>query len=210
MAPMHALAVGFGLGFFVSLQLGPMSLFLVRSTLRGGWHVGVAIGAGIAVVDALYAACGAAGAAPLVAIGPARVVLGLAGAAVLLALGMRTLYSAFRVRHGGEVRAEVATPRRAFMTSLAGTASNPLTIASWAAIFAAASAAGAADTTGGAVLLVAGVGIGSLAWVCLLAGGTAIARQAIGERAVRAADAVAGLGLVGFGGALALGAARDG
>ena len=49
-------SVGFGLGFVVALQLGPMSLFLVRSTLRDGWAVGAAIGAGIAAVDALYAA----------------------------------------------------------------------------------------------------------------------------------------------------------
>ena len=61
---------------------------------------------------------------------------------------------------GGEVAADVATPRRAFLTALGGTASNPLTIGSWAAIFAAASVAGAADTTAGAVLLVAGVGAG--------------------------------------------------
>ena len=50
---MHAFAVGFGLGFFVALQLGPMSLFLMRTTLRAGWLAGLAIGAGIAVVDAL-------------------------------------------------------------------------------------------------------------------------------------------------------------
>jgi putative LysE/RhtB family amino acid efflux pump len=205
----HALFVGFGLGFLVALQLGPMSLFLVRSTLRGGWRVGLAIGAGIAVVDALYAACGAAGAAPLLAVGPTRVVLGALGAAVLVVLGVRTLYSAFRVRHGGEVRAEVATPRRAFATSVAGTASNPLTIASWAAIFAAASAAGAADSAGGYVLLVAGVGLGSLAWGTVLSGGTAAARRAIGDRAIRVADTVAGLGLIAFGGALAIGAKQD-
>jgi putative LysE/RhtB family amino acid efflux pump len=203
---MHALFVGFGLGFFVALQLGPMSLFLVRSTLRAGWRVGLAIGAGIALVDALYAAAGAAGAAPLLAVGPLRVVLGLIGAAVLIVLGVRTLYSAFRVRHGGEVRSEVATPRRAFMTSLAGTASNPLTIASWAAVFAAASAAGAADSTGTYVLLVAGVGLGSLAWVATLATGTAVARRAVGDRAIRVADTIAGLGLLAFGGVLAVGA----
>ena len=191
---MHAFAVGFGLGFFVSLQLGPMSLLLMRTTLRAGWLAGLAIGAGIAVVDGLYAACGAAGAAPFLAFEPVRLALGLVGAAVLIGLGARTLYSAFRVRLGGEVDAEVATPRRAFLTSLAGTASNPLTIASWAAIFAAAS---------GAVLLVAGVGLGSLVWVSALATGTALARRTIGQRAIRAADAIAGLDLVGFGGALA-------
>ena len=200
---MHALVVGFGLGFFVALQLGPMSLFLVRSTLRAGWTAGIAIGAGIAVVDSLYAACGAAGAAPLLTIQPMRATLGLIGAAVLVALGARTLYAAFRVRHGGEIHAEVATPGRAFVTSLAGTASNPLTIASWAAIFAAASAAGAADTSSGAVLLVVGVGLGSLVWVTTLATGAAVARRAIGYRAVRVADAVAGLGLLGFGAGLA-------
>ncbi len=206
---MHALAVGFGLGFLVALQLGPMSLLLVRSTLRAGWAVGLAVGAGIAVVDALYAAAGAAGAAPLLTFEPVRVVLGLVGAVVLVVLGARTLWSAFRVRHGGEADAEVATPRRAFATALAGTASNPSTIASWAAIFAAASAAGAADTASGAVLLVVGVGIGSLTWVTLLASGTAIARRAVGERAMRIADSLAGAGLIAFGGALAYGATRE-
>src|SRR5215217_5054153 len=161
---MKPLLIGFGLGFFVALQLGPMSLFLIRSTLRAGWRTGLAIGAGIAVVDALYAACGAAGVAPFLTIEPVHVALGLTGAVVLVAIGVRTLYAAFRVRLGNEVETEVSTPRRAFLTSLAGTASNPLTIASWAAIFAAASAAGAARTPGGAVLLVAGVGLGSLAW----------------------------------------------
>jgi len=201
----HALTVGFGLGFLVALQLGPMSLFLVRSTLRGGLAVGLAIGAGIAVVDLLYAAAGAAGAAPLLTIGPLRVILGLVGATVLIVLGLRTLHSALRVRQGLEVADEVADPRRAFLTSLGGTASNPLTIASWAAVFAAASVAGAAETTGAAVLLVAGVGLGSLAWVTALATGVAVARRAAGDNALRTADAIAGIGLLGFGGVLAYG-----
>jgi putative LysE/RhtB family amino acid efflux pump len=206
---MHAAIVGFGLGFFVALQLGPMSLLLIRSTLREGWRVGLAIGLGIASVDALYAAAGAAGAAPLLAIGPLRMLLGLLGAAVLVLLGARTLHAAVRVRIGGEVPGEVATPRRALLTALAGTASNPATIASWAAIFAAASAAGAARGADGAALLVAGVALGSLAWVSALASALALARRALGERALRVADAAAGLGMIGFGGALAYSAAHD-
>ena len=58
---MHTVLVGFGFGFLVAMQLGPMSLFLVRSTLVGGWSVGLAIGAGVALIDAAYALCGAAG-----------------------------------------------------------------------------------------------------------------------------------------------------
>ncbi|HUZ68754.1 MAG TPA: LysE family transporter [Candidatus Saccharimonadales bacterium] len=200
---MHAAAIGFGLGFFVALQLGPMSLFLIRSTLRSGWRVGLAIGAGIACIDGLYAAAGAGGATPLLNIQPVRLTLGLIGAAVLIWLGACTLYSAVRVRVGGETPFETSTPRRAFLTALGGTASNPSTIVSWGAMFAAASTAGLVHTTSAAVVLVAGVAIGSLTWVTMLATGVALARRSMSVRAVRVTDGVAGAALVGFGGVLA-------
>jgi putative LysE/RhtB family amino acid efflux pump len=202
---MNVLALGFGFGFVVAAQIGPMSLFMIRSTLASGLRVGLAIGAGIAVIDALYAAAGAAGAAPLLAIGPLRTVFGLVGAAVILALGVRTLLHARRPREESG-RPTVATPRRAFLVSLAATSANPATIASWAAVFAAAGAAGAADRPLGTALLVAGVGLGSLAWVTLLATGAAGARRALGERVIRTADVVAGTGLLVFAGALAVSA----
>jgi putative LysE/RhtB family amino acid efflux pump len=206
---MHAAVVGFGLGFLVAVQLGPMSLFLIRSTLRRGWAIGLAIGAGIAVVDGLYSALGAAGAAPFLATPSLRLVGGLAGAAVLAWLGGRTLWSAIRVRGAHEVEGDVAGPQRAFLTALGATASNPATIASWAAIFAAANGAGAAGSAGGQALLVAGVAVGSATWVMTLATGTAVVRRAAGRRAMRAADVLAGVGLLGFGGALAYASLRD-
>ncbi len=206
---MHPALVGFGLGFLVALQLGPMSLFLIRSTLRAGWRVGLAIGAGIALVDGAYAACGAAGAAPLLDVEPVRVLLGIAGGVLLIAIGLRTLHQAFRVRLGLETVYEMADPRRAFLASVAGTASNPATIASWAAIFAAASTTGNAATSAAAVLLIAGVALGSLAWVSTLASAVAIARRGLGVRATRLADAVAGLGMLGFGGALLYSTTRE-
>jgi putative LysE/RhtB family amino acid efflux pump len=206
---MHSLIVGVGLGCFVAMQLGPMSLFLIRSTLRAGWRTGLSIGAGIAIIDGIYAACGASGAAPLMSVGPVRLILGLAGAVFLVALGARTIYTAMHVRVGAEAPSDVAKPSRAFRTALAGTASNPATIASWAAIFAAANTAGAAGSTTAAVLMVVGVSVGSLAWVTALASGVAIARRGLGERALRVADGIAGLGLLGFGGALAYSSAHD-
>jgi putative LysE/RhtB family amino acid efflux pump len=200
---MHAAAVGFGLGFFVALQLGPMSLFLIRSTLRSGWKVGCAIGVGIAAVDGLYAAAGAGGATPLLSIEPVRLGLGLLGAAVLIGLGTRTVYTAVRVRVGSESPTDVATPGHAFLAALAGTASNPSTIVSWGAIFAAASTAGLVHTTATAVLLVAGVTIGSLTWVIVLATGVALARRSMSPRAVRVTNGGAGAGMIGFGAVLA-------
>jgi threonine/homoserine/homoserine lactone efflux protein len=63
----------------------------------------------------------------------------------------------------GETPAESATRRAAFLTAPGGRASNPLTIASGAAVFAAASTAGAERTTPEAILLVAGVTIDGFA-----------------------------------------------
>lgn len=105
---LHSALVGFGLGFFAVLQLGPMSLLLIRSTLRGGSRVGLAIGAGIAPIDSIYAACGAAGVAPLLEIEPVRWMLGLAGGAFLVVLGLRTLHSGVRTRLAGEAVARLA------------------------------------------------------------------------------------------------------
>ena len=101
---MHtSFAIGFGLGFFVAAQLGPISLFLIRSVMRGAVITGLAIGAGAAVVDTGYACLGVAGRR---AAGLDRAhcssCSGCVGAAVLVALGLRTLWSAFRVRLGGE------------------------------------------------------------------------------------------------------------
>jgi putative LysE/RhtB family amino acid efflux pump len=205
---MGALFVGFGLGFFVAAQLGPLSLLLIRSTLRSGVAIGLAIGAGVAVIDTLYAAAGAAGAAGLLSIEPLRIAFGLVGAAVLVYLGVHTMMSAFRVRLGGEVEDEVSSPRRAFATALGATASNPLTIASWAAVFTAAGAAGAASE-GGVAMLLLGVGIGSLTWMSILATGVSIARRWVGDGLLRTVDVLAGAGLIGFGGLLAVRTLND-
>lgn len=203
---MHSVLIGFGLGFLVALQLGPMSLLLIRSTLRDGVRVGLAIGAGVAVIDALYAALGAAGAASLLSIGPLRLVLGVLGTAVLVLLGVKTLLAAVRVRAGLEGPDDVGDPRSAFRTSLGATASNPLTIASWAGIFAAATT----GTSTNPVPLVVGVAIGSATWMALLASGVAVARRSVGPRAVVVAEGIAGLGLLGFAGVLGYRTATDG
>jgi putative LysE/RhtB family amino acid efflux pump len=207
---MTALTVGFGLGLFVGAQPGPVSLLCVRSVLRGALPVGFAIGAGAAVIDLLYASLGLAGAATMLEIDGLRVALGAIGAAVLAAIGARTLWSAFRVRLGGESQAEVATPLRAFLTSLAATASNPLTIATWAAIFGAAgSVTGAASSAGSAAAMLAGVGLGTLTAFSALSLLVALVRGRFGPRLLAVVDAVAGAGLLGFAGALGWRTAHD-
>ena len=79
---MTAFIVGFGLGFLVAAQLGPISLLAIRSTLRNGVVVGVAIAGGVAVIDTLYAAFMTALAATAGAGG---------GAALLAGIGLGSL-----------------------------------------------------------------------------------------------------------------------
>ncbi len=193
---------GLGLGFFVAAQVGPISLLCARSVLRGRLRTGLAIGAGAALVDLAYACLGVAGAAPLLRIAALHLALGLVGAAVLLGLGARTLWSAFRVRAGAETPAELASPLRALRVSLAATASNPLTIASWAGLFVAASSASVATSAATTSALLVGIMLGSFAWFSILSLGMTALRRRIGERSLRAADILAGLGLLGFGGLL--------
>ena len=197
-----AFATGFGLGFLVAAQIGPISLLCVRSVLRGRLRTGLGISLGVAIVDIAYAALGVAGVTQLLRLPQLRLALGLAGAAVLLTIGGRTLRSAFRIRSGLQTAEETVSAARALRTALVATASNPLTILSWAAIFAAASTARVAHTTPAAVTLVAAIGCGSFTWYVLLSVAAAIARRRVGPRALRIADALSALGVMSFGGLL--------
>jgi putative LysE/RhtB family amino acid efflux pump len=195
-----ALALGFGLGLFVAAQIGPVSLLIARSVLRGSLRIGLAMAAAVALIDLLYASLGLAGAARLVdAADGARVALGLLGAAVLVVLGARTLWSGFRARLGLETIAEVATPRRAFATALASTALNPLTIALWTAAFPAAAATTATESVVTTLALLVGVGLGTLSWYTAFSTALSLARRRVGPRLLAAVDVTAGAGVVGFG-----------
>jgi threonine/homoserine/homoserine lactone efflux protein len=192
-----SLTTGFGLGLLVAAQVGPIWLLCARTALRTGLPGGLAVGLGAAVVDTAYACLGVAGMARILELPGLRTGLGLAGAAVLLLLGVRTLWAARRGPAAGE-EAPGLPPLRALRTSLLATASNPLTIVTWAAIFAAAVAAGVARSLPQVVTLLAGVGIGSMTWFALLSGGMAVLGRRLGAPALRLADLVAGTGLVAF------------
>jgi hypothetical protein len=80
---------GYGLGLFLAAQVGPVTLLIVRSVLRGGRAVavGLAMAAAVAAIDLAYAIVGLAGVGRLLNGGSARLWLGLASAAILVAIG---------------------------------------------------------------------------------------------------------------------------
>src|SRR5919197_6512745 len=118
------MAAGFGLGLLLAAQVGPVTLLIVRSVLRGGRAiaVGLAMAAAVAFIDLLYAGLGLAGAGQLLHTRVAGLALGLLSAAILVGIGARTLWRGLRARSGTESDDEVATPKQAFGTAVAATA----------------------------------------------------------------------------------------
>jgi putative LysE/RhtB family amino acid efflux pump len=197
-----ALFAGWSIGVLVALPLGPISLLIIRATLRNSIASALAIAVGVASVDVCYATCGALGAGRLLAGHPGmKLALGLAGIGVLAYMGVKTMWTALRVRLGAETEQELRSPSGALVTGLLVTASNPLTILSWAAVFAAASVGHRlADGTPWFLL---GIGLGSLTSDGALIALTASVRQRLTERMLRWADAGAGAGILGFASVLA-------
>ncbi len=194
-----ALLAGLGIGALAAAAVGPIWLLCVRTSARFGWRSGAAIGLGASLVDLGYAVLGALGAAALLQVAPLRIGLGLLGAAVLVFLGARTLRDAWRIRVGAEFEGEVVVPRQALRTGLLATASNPLTILTWGAVFSGAAASNVAAGPASAAAFVLGIGLGSLLFHLTLAAFAAALGGRMGSTALRWTDVVSGVGLIGFG-----------
>jgi putative LysE/RhtB family amino acid efflux pump len=200
---------GYGLGLFLAAQVGPVTLLIVRSVLRGGraLAVGLAMAAAVVVIDLGYAIVGLAGVGSLLNEGSLRVWFGLVSAAVLIGIGTRTLWIGWRARMGFESPEEVVDPSRAFATAIAATVLNPLTIALWTVSFPAA--APTTDSTASAAALLLGVGLGTLTWYGGFSTAVALTRKRLGDRLLRIVDLAVGSGLILFGSLLAYRTLRE-
>ena len=186
-----ALAVrGFVLGFTIAAAVGPISLLVIRRTIAEGWVVGMASGLGVATADGTYGAIAAFGLGAITQLlVEARPVLGLAGGLFLLWLAWTT------------ARAEphdpaTAPPRRgglpgAYLSILALTLTNPMTILSFAALFAGLGIA--AGDTAGAAFLTVGVLLGSTAWWVVLTSAASAVRGRITRAWIRRINVASGL-----------------
>jgi threonine/homoserine/homoserine lactone efflux protein len=197
-----AVVAGLAIGALTAANVGPIWLLCLRTSARFGWKPGIAIGTGAALVDFAYAVLGALGAAALLQVPALRISLGLAGAVVLVVLGIRTLHAAYRIRLGAEDDGEVVSPRAALRTGIIATASNPITILTWGAVFSGAAVAQVADTGSSAWAFVAGIALGSWIVHAILATIGSRIGSRIGERGLRWTDIVSGSGLVLFGAGL--------
>jgi putative LysE/RhtB family amino acid efflux pump len=205
------LLAGFGLGVLLAAQIGPVTVLVLRSILRGGRAlvVGFAMAGAVALVDVLYATVGLAGAGELLQADRLRLALGLVSGAILVAVGVRTIWTGMRARLGLELADDVLGPRRAFVTAVAATALNPLTIALWTVSFPAAAPDAAGSSIAHAAAVLAGVALGTLTWYCGLAASAVLARDRIGPRFLAGIDIGTGGVLVAYGGLLGYRALDD-
>jgi threonine/homoserine/homoserine lactone efflux protein len=205
------LLAGVALGAVLAAQVGPVTLLIVRSVMRGGraLAVGIAMAGAVALVDVLYAALGLAGAGSLLGAPGLRLALGLASAALLVVIGARTLWRGLRARTGLETDDEVVTPRRAFATAVAATALNPLTIALWTISFPVAAPAASTGSASAGVAVLCGVAVGTLGWYVGFAVAVACARRRLGGRLRAVVDVAVGVALLGLGAHLGQRAIRE-
>jgi len=181
---------GLVVGLSIAAPVGPIGLLCIRRTLAGGRLSGLASGLGAATADAVYGCVAGLGLTAVSAflVGQ-RSGLGLVGGLFLCWLGVRTFLSRPAVQ-AAEIRGDGLAG--AFLSTLALTLTNPLTIFSFAAVFAGLGFDGGAGK-GGAGTLVAGVFAGSSLWWLLLSSGVGLLRGRMGPAMMAGINRVAGV-----------------
>lgn len=184
------------LGFTIAATVGPITMLTIRRTLAYGWAIGFASGLGVVTVDTTYGAVAAFGITAVsdVLVAIARP-LALVGGVFLIYLGLRTM------------RSQPIDPRNAdpagrpsvlsAYASIVGlTFTNPLTILAFAALFVSFGVSGSVID---ALLVVIGVGLGSLLWWIILTTTLAVIRHRLSARSLRAANVLSGAVITIFG-----------
>jgi threonine/homoserine/homoserine lactone efflux protein len=129
------LAQGGAIGFLVAAAIGPIAMLCIRTTLERGRIAGIAAGMGVAVADTIYAAIGAYGISFVgAALSSGEAWLKLVGGIVLIGFG---IYLARKQPIAQADEQEVPKSIAAdFAMTLALTLTNPMTILSFAGLFA--------------------------------------------------------------------------
>jgi threonine/homoserine/homoserine lactone efflux protein len=194
---------GLVIGFTIAAAVGPISVLTVRRTIAHGRVYGLASGLGVALADASYGAVAAFGLTALTSIlVGARTGLALVGGVFLVWLAIRTI----RARPASTA---VVTDNRpglaaAFLSIYGLTMTNPMTILSFAGIFAGLGLAGRGGLE--AALLTVGVFLGSSLWWAGLTAAVGRLRERITPRVLHGINLVSGTVLLAFG-SLAIAAA---
>lgn len=166
---------GLLIGFSIAAPVGPIGVLCIRRTLAQGRVVGLVSGLGAATADALYGLVAAFGLTFISSfLIQQEMALRVVGGLFLLYLGIRTFMTRpSETEASGGARAGLVG---AYTSTLLLTLTNPLTILSFAAIFAGLGVADTGGDYGAASVVVIGVFLGSALWWLLLSSGANLLR----------------------------------
>lgn len=188
---------GLLIGFSIAAPVGPIGVLCIRRTLTEGRAAGLVSGLGAATADALYG-CIAGFGLTLISnfLVSQQLWLRLVGGLFLCYLGLKTLLSK---------PAEQAAVAKgsgllgAYASTFFLTVTNPMTIISFAAIFAGLGLASSTGSYAAAGVLVAGVFLGSALWWLLLSGGVGLLRDRFNTAGLLWVNRISGVIITGFG-----------
>jgi threonine/homoserine/homoserine lactone efflux protein len=191
------LARGGAIGFLVAAAIGPIAMLCIRTTLERGRIAGIAAGMGVAVADTIYAAIGAYGISFVgAALTSGESWLKLVGGIVLIAFG---IYLARKQPVNATEEREVPKSIVAdFGMTLVLTLTNPMTILSFAGLF-----AGVSGLRGFPLIeipaLLLGVFVGSAVWWVALAFVIGLIRHKISPTTMLWINRGSAAAIIGFG-----------
>jgi threonine/homoserine/homoserine lactone efflux protein len=186
---------GVALGFPIAAAVGPISLLTIRRTLAHGRLYGMVSGLGVATADATYAGVAAFGLTAITAaLVGVRGVLGLVGGGLIVLLAIRTLTSSPAETATAEPRPSLPG---AYLSIFALTMTNPMTILSFAAVFAGLGVIGQGGAE--AALITLGVFIGSALWWVVLTTSVGMLRARVSLPALTMINCASGGILLVFG-----------
>lgn len=194
------MARGLAIGLAIAAPVGPIGVLCIRRTLAEGRLAGFVTGLGAATADTVYGAIAAFG---LTAVSAFLVSqqdwLRLIGGAFLCYLGVRTFVAkpAPPVASAGDKSSR--TLAGDYGTAFLLTITNPLTILSFAAVFAGLGLGSGYDDLASALLLVTGVFTGSALWWLVLSGAVSLLRGRITAGGLRWVNRVSGVIIALFG-----------
>ena len=188
---------GIVIGFSIAAPVGPIGILCIRRTLSNGRASGLISGLGAATADAIYGSIAGFG---LTFVSnflvSQQMWLRLAGGVFLCCLGIRTFLSKAS-------EPQCTASKIGFLGDYASTflltVTNPLTIVSFAAVFAGLGLGTSPGDYLSAVFLVSGVFFGSVLWWFLLSGGIGLFRARFSFAGLRWVNRASGAIIALFG-----------
>ncbi|MBL8806778.1 MAG: LysE family transporter [Rhodospirillales bacterium] len=183
-------------GLLIAAPVGPINVLVIRRTLVQGRLAGVVSGMGAALADTVFGAVAALGISMLQGfLEQERTALSLVGAAILVVMGVRMLRRPAPTLTAGSDPASLFAD---FTSTLFLTLTNPVTVLSFMAVFAAFGVRPGGQTGDGNLLLLAGVTTGAMAWWLIVVEGVCLFRDRFTTTGLTWASRIAALVILGF------------